>query len=86
MDWHDWLNVQRVLRMLAGEWNCPVWMARGMIRWSINRCWAKAVSDPEAKALWERYFPKGRPTPEQYILRLGQAQETGEEMPWLLKE
>ena len=50
------------------------------------RCWAKAVSDPEAKALWERYFPKGRPTPEQYILRLGQAQETGEEMPWLLKE
>lgn len=44
------------------------------------------MSDPEQKELWVRYFPNGKPTPDQYILLLGHAHERGEEIPFLLKE
>lgn len=56
------------------------------IRHTINRSWDNAMLDPEAKALWQKYFPKGKPTPNQYILRLGHAHENGEDMPYLLNE
>lgn len=44
------------------------------------------MSDPDEKALWDKYFPSGKPTPDRYILMLGHAHERGEEIPVLLKE
>lgn len=86
MDLHDFLNVRRVFRMLAAEWNCPIWAVKLTIRGCIDRSWEKAQSDPEWKAELDKYFPAGKPTPTQYILRLGHAHETGEDVPYLLKE
>ena len=86
MDLHDYLNVRRVFRTMASEWKCPVWVVKATIRRMINNCWEKAMSDPDEKALWDKYFPGGKPTPDQYIFRLGQAHESGEEVPFLLKE
>lgn len=86
MDLHDYLNVRRVFRTIASEWNCPVWLVKLTIRRMINHSWEKAMTDSEEKALWEKYFPDGKPTSDQYILRLGYAHENREEMPFLLKE
>lgn len=86
MDLHDYLNVRRVFRTMASEWKCPVWVVKATIRRMINNCWEKAMSDPDEKALWDKYFPSGKPTPDRYILMLGHAHERGEEIPVLLKE
>ena len=86
MKLHDYLNVRRVLRALATEWKCPVWIVKIIIRGTIQRSWENAMSDHEAKVLWETYFPSGKPSPEQYILRLGHAHETGTEIPVLLQK
>ena len=86
MDLHDYRNVRRTLRAIASGWNCPVWAVKWIIRAVINRSWEKAMSDPEEKALWDTWFPNGKPTPEQYILMLGHAYERGEEAPFLLRE
>ena len=86
MNLYDFLNVQRVFKMMAEEWKCPVWIVKTIIRRMINQSWESAISIPEEKALWDKYFPKGKPTPSQYILRLGHARETGEEMPFFFKE
>ena len=83
MDLHDYLNVRRVFRMLAAEWNCPTWAVKAIIREFIDRGWEDGMSDPEKKRRWEQYFPQGKPTPKQYILRLGHAKESGEEIPYL---
>ncbi len=72
--------------MMAAEWKCPVWIVKGTIRRIIDQSWKKAMSNPEEKALWDRYFPNGQPTPDQYILWLGRAHETGEEVPFLLND
>ena len=84
MDLHDYLNIRRVLRTMAAEWNCPVWVVKATIRRMINNCWDKAMSEPKEKALWETYFPKGKLSPEQYILLLGHAHERGEDVPFPL--
>lgn len=86
MDLHDFLNIRRVLRTMAAQWGCPVWMIKRIIRQTIDQSWEKATSDPEAKALWDKYFPSGKPTPNQYILRLGRAHENGENVPFLFNE
>lgn len=85
MDLHDYLNVRRVLRTMAAEWGCPVWVVKLTIRRTIDEAWEKSRSDPEAVATWEKYFPQGKPTPEQYILRLGHAHENGEDVPYMLQ-
>ena len=85
MDLHDYLNVQRVLRTMAAEWNCPVKVVKLIIQKAIDESWEKAMSDPEAKVLWAKYFPNGKPSLQQYILRLGRAHETGENIPFLLR-
>lgn len=84
MNLHEYRNVRRVLRTMAVQWNCPVWMVKRVIRRSINKTWKQAMSNPEETALLIQYFPKGKPSPNQYILRLGQAYETGEDVPFLL--
>ena len=86
MDLHDYLNVRRVFRTMASEWNCPVWIVKLAIRRMINQCREKAMSNPEEKVLWDEYFPNGKPTPAQYILLLGHAHERGEAMPFFLQE
>lgn len=86
MDLHDSRNVRRVFRTMAEDWGCPVWVVRRTIQQTIDRNWEKAMSDSEAKALWDKYFPSGKPTPNQYILRLGHAHENGENIPFLLNE
>ena len=86
MDLHDFLNVRRVFRTMAAEWKCPVWIVKKAIRRSINQTWERAMSNLEEKALLNKYFPDGKPTPEEYILRLGHAHETGEDVPFLLKD
>jgi len=70
--------------MMAREWGCPVWAVKLVIKRGIDQSWEKALHDPEAKALWDTYFPGGKPTANGYILRLGQAYEREEEMPFLL--
>lgn len=86
MDLHDFLNVRRVFRTMAKEWGCPVWMVRRIMRQTIDRSWNQAADNPELKGLWNAYFPDGKPTPDQYILRLGHAYENGEEVPYLLRD
>lgn len=86
MNIHDFLNVRRVFRRMAAEWGCPVWMVKQTIRQLIDQSWEKAMLDPEEKSLWDKYFPNGKPTPDQYILRLGRAHENGENVPYLLKD
>ena len=86
MNLQDYLNVQRVFKLLAAEWKCPVWLVKITIRRMIKQSWDRAMSNPEEKALLDRYFPKGKPTPSQYICRLGHAHETGEEIPFFFKE
>lgn len=86
MDLHDYWNVRRVFRTMASQWNRPVWVVKRTVRQTIDRSWEKAMSNPEEKALWDQYFPNGKPTPVQYILWLGRAHERGEEVPYLLKE
>lgn len=86
MDLRDFWNVQRVLRRMAKDCGHPVWMIKRIIQDSINKSWELAQFDPEEKALWDKYFPNGKPTTEQYILHLGHAKERGEEMPYLLKD
>lgn len=85
MDLHDYLNVRRVLRLLAREWGVPVFVAKATIRRCLDETWDSAQGDPEAAARLAHYFPEGKPTPEGYILRLGRAKETGEVVPYLLK-
>ena len=86
MDLHYSRNVRRVLRGLAAQWGCPVWKAEHIIQQNIDRSWEKAMLDSEAKALWDKFFPDGKPSSEQYILRLGIAHENGEDVPYLLQE
>lgn len=86
MDLRDYLNVRSVFRTMAAQWGCPVWMVKRTLRRTIDQSWEKAMSDPEAKALWDKYFPAGKPTPAQYILRLGHAYEHEENVPYLLKD
>ena len=86
MDLHDYLNVRRVFRTMAYEWKCPVWVVKLIIRRMINESWERVMSHPEEKALWEKYFPNGKPTPDQYILLLGHAHERGEEIPFLFQK
>ncbi len=86
MNLHEYRNVRRVLRTMAVQWNCPVWMVKRVIRRSINKTWKQAMSNLEEKARLNQYFLKGKPSPNQYILRLGQAYETGEDIPFLLTE
>jgi len=82
----DYLNVRRVFRWMASEWKCPVWVVRVTIRRMINESWERLPSHPEEKARWEKYFPNGKPTPDQFILLLGRAHERGEEIPFLFKK
>ena len=84
MDLHDYLNVRRVFRMLSQEWGVPVFMVKATIQRCLDETWANAQADPEALARLNQYFPDGKPTPDGYILRLGHAHETGEEVPYLL--
>lgn len=86
MDLHDYLNIHRVFRTIAEEWNCPVWMAKLIVQQTIDQIWEKAESDPDTKARFDQYFPDGKPTPTQYILRLGHAHESGEELPYFLDD
>jgi len=69
---------------MAAQWGCPVWSVHQIIRQAIDQSWEKAESDPQAMARWLKYFPSGKPTPKQYILRLGHARERGEDIPPLL--
>lgn len=84
MDSHERRNVNRVFRTLAREWRCPKWMVELTIQRTIDQIWEKSMYDPETKALLDKYFPNGKPTPEQYILFQGRKYENGEEMPDLL--
>ena len=86
MNLHDKRNVQRVFRAMAADWNCPVGMVKVILQRTIDRNWEKAMLDGEKKALWDKYFPKGKPTPDQYILWLGRAHDKGEDVPYLLNK
>ena len=86
MDLHDYLNVCRVYRMLSARWGCSVGEVKERIGRILDRSWEMAQSKPEEKALWDRYFPDGKPTPDRYILLLGRAHEQGEEVPYLFRE
>ena len=63
---------------------CPVWKVENTIQQSIDQAWDTALKDPVVKARWDYYFPSGKPTPREFIVRLGHAQETGESVPYLL--
>lgn len=84
MDSRERRNVNRVFRVLAREWHCPEWMVYTTIQRAIDESWEYAMSDPKAKALWDQYFPNGKPTADQYILFQGRYFENGEDMPDLL--
>lgn len=84
MYFHDSLNVQRVFRTMAAEWKCPVWFVKITVQKHIDESWEMSMHDPEKLARWNQFFPDGKPTAEQYILRLGRAHEKGENVPNLI--
>lgn len=85
MDLHDRANVRRVIRQMSRDQRLPEWAVIRTIENAIAAAWDRSRSDPEAAALWEKYFPGGeKPTPEEYICRLGHAHERGEYVPELL--
>ena len=86
MDLYDYMNVQRVFQTMAIEWGCQVWMVKQTVQESIDQSWEKALFNSELMSLWNKYFPNGKPTSDEYMSRLGHAYETGEEMPFLLNE
>ena len=86
MDSQDRRNVQRIIRVLAKDWKCPTWNVIRIIQQEIDRNWEKSMQDQEKKALWDQYFPDGKPTSELYILWLGRAHERGETMPYLFTD
>lgn len=86
MDIHNYWNVQRVFQMLGRQWGCPIWKVKRMIQEAIDYNWKIMQFDPTAKELWEKYFPDGKPTVEEYIACLGTLHEKGEEMPYFLKD
>lgn len=83
MDLQDSQNVHRVFRTISAQWGCPIWMVKEIIQFSIDESYEKAKSNLKAQVLWDTYFPNGKPTPDQYVLRLGQAHEKGEDIPLL---
>ena len=84
MNMRERRNVNRVFRTIAREWNCPVWLVKVIIQRTIDESWEKAAHDPTSQYLWHKYFPNGKPTPEQYILFQGRKFENDEDMPDLL--
>jgi len=84
MDLHDRANVNRVFRLMSKEWGVPVWKVKQILQEYIDQSWEASAQIPENQALWNKYFPDGKPTSEQYVLRLGHARETGEQVPYLL--
>ena len=84
MDLHDRRNVNRIIRLLAREWKCPVWAAKIIVQKAINDSWEKAMFHPEIKVILDQYFPNGKPTVAEYILFQGHKFEGGEEMPDIL--
>ena len=81
----DYLNVRRVMRLLAREWGMPVVLVKKRIQQALDEAWERAKEDPEAADRLNKYFPAGKPTPRKYILLLGHAHEQGEDIPYLLK-
>ncbi len=86
MDLHDYSNVKRVLRNLSKKWRVPIWKAEQIVQDVIDKTWEKSIYDPKQKTLLDTYFPAGKPTPQQYILRLGQAHERNEYIPLFLED
>lgn len=84
MNLHDYLNVRKVFRIMAAEWDCPVWVAKCVVQYSIDQKWKTAVYDSQLNAHLHKYFPDGKPTVDQYILRLHRARKNGEDVPFLL--
>ena len=84
MDLHDRANVNRVFRLMSKEWGVPVWKVKQILQEYIDQSGEASAQNPEKRALWNKYFPDGKPTSEQYILRLGHAHETGKQVPYLL--
>ena len=80
------MNVANVFKIMAAEWGCPVFMVKMTIRERIDESWEKSRSNPKKKALWDKYFPEGKPTPEQYILLIGNSQKKGQTVPMLLAD
>lgn len=83
---HDYLNVCRVYRRISAEWGRPVWTVKATIQGMIDRSWEIIQSDPTEKALWDTYFPQGKPATDPFFLLLGHAYKREEEIPYFLKE
>lgn len=83
MDICESRNVHRVFQALSAQWGCPIWLVKRFIKFNIDESYENAKFDPEAQVRWDTYFPNGKPTPDQYVLRLGKAYENGEDIPLL---
>ena len=77
-------KVNGVLRVMSKQWGIPVWKTEQIIQEKIDKTWKIAMLEPDRKVLLDKYFPDGKPTPQEYILRLGHAHETEEDVPFLL--
>lgn len=82
----DQIRIRRVLHRMASQWGCPVWLVWFTVWHGIDTSWRSIRTDPEARMLWDRYFPGGKPAPGQYILRLWDAADRGEEVPLLFRD
>ena len=82
MDARERRNVKRAMRLIGKDFNLPEWKVPQFLQQFIDHSWARAEVDPAHKALLDQYFPGGKPTPEEYILLLGRAEERGEKLPY----
>ena len=86
MGYYDDSKIQNMYQIITEKTGQPEWLVGIILCYGIERSWEIAEQDLELKILWEKYFPKGKPTPEEYLLWLAQAQESGEDIPFLLRE
>lgn len=85
MDRHTRANVMRVLRLLARTWQMPTELAYRRIQQAIDESWelAQEPGKETIRELWQRYFPGGKPTPEEYFIWYAAEQEAGRKPPYL---
>ena len=88
MDRHTKANVMRMLRLLGREWRMPPELAHRRIKEIIDQSWELAQQPGKETnwELWQRYFPGGKPTPEEYFIWYAAETEKGHKPPYLFND
>lgn len=70
MTLNEWIRVQNMISWLAKREGCSPAEIRSEIQKSIDAAWDNSRDDTEVKARWAQLFPAGKPTLEQFVVRI----------------